>query len=248
VSSLKYVGKAATANRDLVNKLKTDSSFTDGVSYATLQSKVETAVSPLALTAVVDSADGVLASKTYVDQQDALRMLKTQRGAASGVASLDASGLIPATQLTRVSRTTVKGPYVVTMNSSIAEAYFDTSGQWDQVCGSYTIPAPGAGFGLWRPLIMGRVEVYNTTGRTDVFARVGSTIDIARAAGHNYGSVQPYMSVFIPRSDVTSQTPGGWSDTSSLTINFWVSATFNGSRGGLIANGQHMVSAYAIPI
>lgn len=248
MSNLRYVGPDPTTDRELLRKLGTDAGFGGGVSAADLDTKVTTAVNPLALTDVVNADDNGRASRDYVDTQDAKSVPSTAKGAANGVASLDASSRIPLAQIPTgsVPRSLLRGPYGLSLASTIEEAYWDGSGQWDKFIGSITIPAPG-GSGLWRPICLGRFEVYNWggAGRADIRGMVGS-YELFRARGRNGGADQPYGVTLTPQTDTSNQTPGGWAVTSGLTINFYLQAPFENTRVGLA--GANSVVGYAVRI
>lgn len=247
--SLKYLGPDAVDAGDILGKLQTDNGFSGGVSSARLTEKVDAAVAPLATKTYVDNQDGLLVPQSYVDNQDGLNVPNTSVGIANGVASLDASGKVPLSQISTSSLALAKirGPYLFSwVGSAPPESYYDDAGQWDQAIGSITIPAPG-GSSVWRPLIFGRFEVYNSggTGRTDVFA-TGSGYELARGCGRNGGSAQAYPVTVVPRSDANAQTPGGWSASTGMTINFFVRSVFQGTRGGIVYGGSWNAWAFLV--
>lgn len=237
MSSRKYVGKNATQARHRTNRLQTDTTIADGVSPQSLQDTVTAAVAPLAYLDYVNAADAAYVSRSYVDQRDALNLLTTQIGVANGVAPLNASGQVPATHLNRVPVRRQRGPYNWTTRP-VENASRDSAGNYtDKWIGDLTIPAPGSGFGIWRPLVLGRFEGINITGfgRAEILVRYGTT-DIAHGYGYNgndASDTQPYGFMVLPMTTTIAQTPAGWAETTSITMNVFLRASFNDTTVGL---------------
>lgn len=120
--ALAYVGAAPVAARDTQNRAQTETQLGSGVtrSYVTQRAAnianglVAGSAGPYASQSYVDLADQSFALPSYYQAQDLLNIPLTQVGAASGVASLDSGGKIPAAQTPNLGYSTLTGPHGTT--------------------------------------------------------------------------------------------------------------------------------------
>jgi hypothetical protein len=102
----KYVGRAPNSDSSVVTKGYIDSTHTQvEVTPDYIADAVSSYVASINLVtpAYIDSADATRSSKAEVDAADLNYLPTTARGAVNGVASLNASGLIPSAQLPTLS-------------------------------------------------------------------------------------------------------------------------------------------------
>lgn len=244
MSSLNYVGPVATTGGAIARKRDIDSIIgaSGGVSLSDLNTRADNAINPLATKTTVDQADGLRTTKTYVDQQDALNLAKNKIGAASGVASLDSSGAIPAAQLARTPHTKILGPWTYTGASRTS----DGSATYNNDLYLFTITVPALNIGVARWMVYGTFEVYNAVGiRADVKAMFYQ-YEVSRARGRNNGSTAPYGVSMVPLTDVVGQTPSGWQTNVSNNIDFYLVAPFSGGTAGITVLDPD-VGVFAIP-
>lgn len=111
MSSLRYAGKRSAANPDVAITLDLESRLGELVTTQYVDDRVTTLSAPLADRSYVDNQDATFTTTAYYQQQDALLIPSAQRGAANGVASLDASSKIAVAQMPLLGDTTMVGPY-----------------------------------------------------------------------------------------------------------------------------------------
>lgn len=248
MSSLQTVGPDGTASTSTQTRLRQDQLILPKYSPANLTAALDTRVSALARKDYVDARDLGRPSKTYVDQQDALLLPKTQIGAANGVASIGSDGQIPADQLLRAPVRTMRGPYSIVFRTP-ETAYYDSTGQWDKWIGTITIPAPGSGFGVWRPMIFGQIECYHETGfgRAEIQVRYGtSSTMLARgvtANGVSDTDTFPQQAAVIPYKLEDNSTPAGWNENTEIECRVFLRATFIDTRVAIA--GAHWLVGFA---
>lgn len=251
MSSLQMIGPQGATATSVVPRLQQDNLVQGKVSPASLQASADQAVSSLARKDYVDAQDAGRPSKSYVDQQDGLLIPNTQLGLAStGIAKLDSAGRLTSTQLSRTPNIKKRGPYGHTMRTA-AEAYYDSTGQWDQWIATINIPAPGSGFGLWRPFCIGRGEAYVVSGasRPEFLVQYGSTI-VARGRGFNQNTANGVNTMqgvtTLPYNVENNSTPAGWSETTSIELRIFLRTSFIDSRCAM--GGANTWIAWAQPI
>ena len=98
--ALRYVGRPPDSDGCIAPKSYADTQYAaQAVTTAIVNNKIAIAAGTLTTKAYVDQQDALRAHKTDVSAADANYVVTTALGAPNGVASLDASGFLPAAQL-----------------------------------------------------------------------------------------------------------------------------------------------------
>jgi hypothetical protein len=111
VSGLAYVGKDASAGRDVENRTGVDAVYNTGISHDYVAARAHTLASAYAAKVYVDTQDSLYQDAGYSDAQNALLVPVGARGTASGVAALDASAKVPSAQVPIMGTGLLRGPY-----------------------------------------------------------------------------------------------------------------------------------------
>lgn len=224
MSSLKVVGRPATASSHVVTKLTVDTALEGGVSQAYLQQAVQDGIAPLATKAYVDQQDGQFATKSYVNAQDALYLPNTQRAAANGVAPLDSSGKVPLNHYPLQGQGTWKGPYYPTSRTTATDVQ---QGQYKEIA-RWSYPAPGF---RWVPLVFANVIVANGAGRGDVEVRVGlnSPGNLMISSGRGPNFFNGYATVSVVPVGWNNPGSAGYDPTAVVNLTMFLTNPFAGA-------------------
>lgn len=225
MTSLKYVGPAATQATNPVTKLEVDTALEQGVNMAYVNQKVSDEVALRASKTYVDSADSAFASTTYMNNQDDLLIPTSSKGLSNGVASLDSSGRVPLSQLPSGGAGFWKGPYFPNgrYNPNVTSS---TPGKLFE----FNLPAPGF---WWRPVVFGNVIVQNdASSRGDVEVCVGTSYNVAICAAGRSANIEGYSACAIVPYSILNDTgvPAlGYNATSAVNITAYGVNPFGGT-------------------
>lgn len=160
---LRYVGRDPDFQAALVHKNYVDTRWASvRVDNTFIDNQVAPVAATLAVQSYVDAQDATKAKKTYVDSQDALYVPAIQRGAASGVAPLNASVQVPAANVPSgivTDRVAVAAPTMTLIMTGV-QTVTSTTNTKEFLAATLAFPDPGY---PWVPLLSGQV-VGNATG------------------------------------------------------------------------------------
>lgn len=269
MSDLEYVGPSPANNNDFATKLYTANTLPGPVSQASANSSVSSAIANYETQSAFNSALGSYALQSTVNSGLAANVLTTSVGAATsggvtGVASLDGSSHVPATQLKNAPMASWAGPYTISTSWGASDAFATGSSMpytyWNQTLGNITIPAfsdNSAG----QILVFGQFEAgayndggtyNNLNGRAEVFAQIhGAGSDAngnpnqvvaygTTSNGNGVGGNWPIVMVPYFTSDVPA------SFTGSVQIDFYLRCGFGGTKVKLA--GANFAYAFRVPV
>lgn len=221
---LKYKGKVADSDASLMSRGDIADRFAStAVNTANVDAEVAAQSTDLVTPTYVDNADVPKAKKTAVDSADALKILATLRGAANGVASLDASTKIPVAQLPALPDRLVQ--YATSPVTSSGSPWSATGGAASKVA-QLTIPDPGYPY---RILPFASMENRaNTAGQS-----IGRIYAVRRSTGAKIGrgtsttSSDWHRIKCTPCSNSGETAPAGF--TGSDFVDFYVEKQSGGS-------------------
>lgn len=161
MSNLKYVGRTPDSDSTVAPKSFVDTTNTSlAVTTDYVTNAINLEAANLSLQSYVDTQDNLRAHKTDVDAADALYVASSKLGAASGVASLDSSGNLTASQ---VPAGIVTDRLALSYNATTMGSVFLTGSNTHTVTttgirefrlATLTVPDPGF---PWRPIPFGIV-------------------------------------------------------------------------------------------
>lgn len=227
MSGLAYVGKLPTNPTDITNRLATNNALASATpNTASVQSQIASAIAGTYATQLqVNNLTATFTTTSYYQTQDALNIPLTQVGVAGGVATLNAQGTVPLTQLPPSGAGYVLGPFGPTGTSSsvstgttpVQIAYWQLPNpinyQFRLEC--YFSAFVNALMG--HPIIEIRVANIPSTGTAPTYTQAGTLVALGQ--GRNlYNDYAPVECVPVP--DATSETP------SLLPTNYtpWITA------------------------
>ena len=175
MASLNFVGPRPDDDEGVLNRLYLDSFIDEGNSRSYANGRIAAQIALRASKSYVDSQDSTFAEVAYMTTRDALNVPKSSKGVAGGVATLDADGKIPASQVPSIGTAIYRGPYGATnVNSGT------TSGQTPLKIADYNIGVTG-----WKfqplPYLLVQVEV-SGDALPIVEARIGTQTDTTYAS------------------------------------------------------------------
>lgn len=183
MAGLYYVGKAPSVDRDLVTQVQAKGVFGTGVSRNYVMDQITAKTAVKITKKQVDEWDSGYSPVTYYQQQDQLLLPIAAKGAVGGVASLteepalskagSSDYVINSEQLPVLGAGTLRGPYG--MNKQYGKGNIGgvptLIGEWQYSPDSTNFVMPVTGYLL--PFL--QVAVQNTTGRTVLEVRVGTS-------------------------------------------------------------------------
>lgn len=119
---LQYVGATPVDPRDVTFKVAIDGQLTAGVSRGYVDGRVDALATSKATKVYTDGQDAAFVPPTYYAAQDALLIPLTARGVAGGVATLDGTGHLPATQTPVLGGGILAGPFGHTAAFNVTNA------------------------------------------------------------------------------------------------------------------------------
>lgn len=230
MTSLQYVGPAASTNREIVTKLSVEQALSTGVTRTYVDDKVQERADQLAQVSYVDAQDSLRVNKSYVNTQDGLLIPFTQQGSANGVTPLDSSAKVPQAYIPKgkMGAGMFRGPYQLTSKNSNVNAGAQS---YAQLC-QFSYVAPGF---WWRPLVFGNVVgLSDGPSRPDIIVVVGSNPGTTGmcAGGHamNYSS---YASICVQPSTIQTGMTGmpvtGYNQTANVVVTVFLYNPFTGT-------------------
>lgn len=182
MASLEYVGRFPDSDYAVMHKAGVDTRFRQvSVDQQTVDDAVIPRRSDLVLPSYVQQQDALIARKTYVDQQDALYELRSDRGAANGIAFLDANGKIPTTQLPAFEDYTPKFYNAPTPDNTTWTA----QGAVVRTLHTFSIPDPGYPYVIW---CFGHVGVRSSGNWSHAYVEVNRNSTSGTTVAHGYGT------------------------------------------------------------
>jgi hypothetical protein len=164
MSTLKYVGRYTPGSEFfLAHKAFADDYWAAvKVDNAYIDAQMVDLLATLTTASFVDSRDATKAKKTYVDNQDALYVPTSQRGAAGGVAPLNASTQVPAINVSPSILTdrVVKVAAGPTINWTATHTVLDAANAQEFLGATLAVADPGYPY---IPLVFGEVLGRSTT-------------------------------------------------------------------------------------
>lgn len=225
MAGLSYVGRSASADRHVTNKLEVDNRLYGGVSLDYVNTKTDDMLMPLATKQYVDLQDSQFTYKSYADQQDALLLPKSQRGTNGGTVPLDATGKVSTSYLPSIGGGLIRGPYFPTgryTRSAIPSGSPQSLAYWS---------VPNLNFQWW-PIVFGCVRFWTEASATSGRGRGGVECRIGNASNSGYlissgNSLHPggdggdiHTAYVVPASHSTGETAGG-GYTGTATVYAW---------------------------
>lgn len=246
MSSLRYVGPAALNPDEIVTRKK----LTDDLNAATpnrtsVSSEIVTQASAYGTKSYVDTQDNQFPLANYYQNQDALNVPLGAKGAANGVATLDANGQIPLAQLPTLGSSYIYGPFGPT-------ALFSGS--------TKSTPLKIADFNIgvqsiqFQPLAFAIIMAQSiNNGRPVVEFRISngaapyaSQALIGQAMGRNfYDDLQPITMLPSPQTTGQSGTAAGFPTSYNTWISVWLydaaGQTVTLGTGGVVTIGVFLM-------
>ena len=197
MASLEYVGRFPDSDYAVMHKAGVDARFRQvSVDQQTVDDAVIPRRSDLVLPSYVQQQDSLTARKTYVDQQDALYELKSDRGAANGIAFLDANGKVPSTQLPAFQDYTPRFYNATTPDNT----NWASQGVTERTLHTFSVPDPGYPYAI---LCFGHVGVRSSGNWSHAFVEVrrNSTTGTTIAQGYGTESQSYHWIKVLPASN-----------------------------------------------
>lgn len=233
--ALTYVGPTPVATRDLINRdYVTNGLLAANLSQATVDATIAATLAGYATRSYVTTRDGLLATKAYIDAGDATRLHRSQLGAESGVANLNAQALVDIARVAVLSTQRYPKPFwsPAAYNASPVAATTEA--------GVYTCAVDDPGF-TYKLLVFGEVSGKVSLDNTEypiVYVRVGSTggqiIAYGAGVGESYLTSAPGTASSRANLSGSFTAPADWT-----TISQWTPINTGGYTTTM--NGNFMV-------
>jgi len=111
MAGLSYVGKGASAARDVVHKLKAEEIYDSGMGRTYVTGRAHDLALTKATKVYTDTQDAQFQAVGYSASANALLVPNSARGAVNGVAALASDGKVPVAQVPIMGAGLLRGPY-----------------------------------------------------------------------------------------------------------------------------------------
>ncbi|ACU41447.1 hypothetical protein SEA_YASSIFIED_245 [Mycobacterium phage Yassified] len=224
MAGLLYIGKTPSASADVETRKDVETVLTGGVSRGYVDTRVATLSAAKATKVYTDTQDSQYATPDYYTSRDALLVPNSAKGAANGVASLDATTKVPDAQVPILGLGMVRGP--------IGPTSVDFSGttgvtplkiaQWDVG----VIPVTS------QLLAFAQCSVQSVGGRPVVEIRAGNSTQTTYASqtliamGYGDSFYNDFQMIHVTPVAANGEGQDGnqdaWAATTNLLVNMWL--------------------------
>lgn len=166
MAGLTYVGADDTDPRSIETRLSAEGNLNQGVSRSYVSGRIAEKMATRATKTYVDTADEQFAPVAYYSERDALLVPLTAKGVASGVATLNASGKVPAAQIPVLGAGMLRGPW------GANQSFGGTTGSTPLKVAQWNLGVLGV-TGI--PLAFMSTSVQSTDGRSAIEIRIGDS-------------------------------------------------------------------------
>ncbi|ACH62209.1 hypothetical protein MYRNA_242 [Mycobacterium phage Myrna] len=173
MAGLTYVGVDDEDPRSIETRLSAEGTLNEGVSRAYVSGRIAEKMATRAPKTFVDTSDEQFAPVAYYSQQDALLVPNTAKGAASGVATLNASGKVPTAQIPVLGAGMLRGPW------GANQAFGGTTDMTPLKIAQWNLGVTGV---TGVPLVFMSTSAQSTDGRSLIEVRIGDNTQTTYAA------------------------------------------------------------------
>lgn len=231
MSEVFYVGAQADDDIEVEDKSGVETILNAGLSRDAAQARIDDAVALKASKVYVDGQDSTFATSSYHLTQNAALIPVEARGAANGVASLDAARKVPGQQIPFMGSGLIKGPY------GANSLYAGATGTTPLKVAEWTATVYGV---IGNPLVFMNISTQCSSDRTVIEIRIGNSTQTSYvsqkliARGYGRGGYTDWQTIsVIPATTILGETQDGVQDTYSAStswlINAWMYNTGTGS-------------------
>ncbi|AON96989.1 minor tail protein [Mycobacterium phage Tonenili] len=224
MSGLLYVGRTPSASPDIETRKDVESVLTSGVSRGYVDTRVADLSASKATKVYVDSQDSQFATPDFYQSRDELLVPNAAKGAANGVASLDATTHVPAAQVPVLGLGMLRGP-IGPSNVNFAGTTGTTPLKIAEWAPS-VLPVTG------QLLAFAQCSVQSVGGRPVVEIRAGNATQttyasqtlIAQGYGHSFYNDFQMITITPVAANGEGQdgNQDAWAATTNLLVNMWL--------------------------
>lgn len=232
MANLNYMGAASAGASDLITTAYINALTAANLSQATVDSMVNSGLSPYVLKSYVDTQDALNATKAFIDAGDATRLHLSQIGVNSGVAGLDSGGRVEVSRLTGIGASQRWPKPFVSPAAYQAAAVTANSTTEVQL---YTVAVADPGY-TYRLLITGTVDASGDTDGQYPVVRVRQGSATGQLVAQGRGLAESYspglMTTYTAAGTATYTKPGGYTTFDIIALGAGGPSTSASTSGG----------------